>query len=120
MAKHEWIDRMGDTLCADCGLLVWQEGADDPCPARAMLAEIQRVMAQQEAKYGPFVADVPGVRLAVAVLEDETAEVRDAWREERRVDSWEHTREEAMQVAVVALRLVGALSRKERSDAGPS
>lgn len=100
----------------DCG----PASHDTDCPARtpesdwvnrwrreiptldALLNEISR----QDRAYGPFRSDVAGVRLAAAVLEDETREVRGAWRSERKTDGWDATTTEALQAAAVALRLI--------------
>lgn len=67
---------------------------------QALATEIVR----QDAYYGRFTATVAGARLAVAVLEDETAEVRDSWRAERREQGWPSTRAELIQAAAVAVR----------------
>ena len=67
---------------------------------------VRREVERQRAKYGPFSDGVGGMRLAVAVLEDEVAEVRDAWRSERRASHWGATHSEALQVAAVAVRLL--------------
>ena len=64
----------------------------------------------QDRKYGPFTPDVPGVRLALAVMRDETKEALDAWREERDpkpgTKAWALTAEETMQVAAICFRLL--------------
>ena len=74
--------------------------AVDPLTYR-LLAEI----ARQDAKHGPFEGTILGrSRLAIACLEDEVQEVRDAWRAERKATTWEATREEVLQVAAVAMR----------------
>lgn len=85
-------------------------------PADKTLEILAKVIKEQNAKYGPFPADISGMRLAVACLEDEVAEVLQAWREERRTHqrddglrgTWQETAEEALQVAAVAMRLVFA------------
>ena len=64
---------------------------------------------RQEEKYGPFDADIAGVRLALAVLQDELDEARDEWRHERTLGSWDGTAEEVADIAAVALRLLLAL-----------
>jgi hypothetical protein len=71
-----------------------------------LVDELLREMERQDRNYGCFSGDVPGVRLAVAALEDEIAEVRAAWRRERKVPEWDDTITEALQLAAVALRLV--------------
>lgn len=100
----------------DCG----PASHDDDCPARVaerewisrsrpalgLLAELLQEAEKQDARYGRFKSDVPGMRLAVAALQDEAEEVRKAWRAERKADGWPDTAMEAMQVAAVALRLV--------------
>lgn len=68
----------------------------------ALVAEVR----QQDRRYGRFSADVAGVRLAAAALEDEAEEVKRAWKSERKVDDWTDTRTEAMQAAAVAVRLI--------------
>lgn len=60
-----------------------------------------------------------GMRCAVALLEDEVREVRDAWRQERCKcptpecdhSTWEKTREELVQVAALALRILDQRTR---------
>jgi hypothetical protein len=67
----------------------------------ALRAEI----ARQDEKHGPYEGTALGrSRLALATLEDETAEALMAWRAERRAASWDDTREELIQVAAVAMR----------------
>ena len=70
-----------------------------------LAARIER----QEQKYGPFDADVAGVRLALAILQDELDEARDEWRHERTLGGWDGTADEVADVAGVALRLLLAL-----------
>lgn len=66
-----------------------------------LLAEI----ARQDAKHGPFEGTILGrSRLAIACLEDEVAEARNAWRSERTALNWPTTRDEVLQVAAVAMR----------------
>jgi len=80
----------------------------------SLLAEIAREVARQDEKHGPFdgASRLGTSRLAVACLEDEVEEVRLAWRAERKADTFAHTREEAIQVAAVAIRAVrDALNR---------
>lgn len=100
----------------DCG----PASHDDDCPARiaefdwinrnrpalGLVDELLREAERQQDRYGSFVSDVGGMRLAAAALEDEAAEVKQAWRAERKADGWTAMAEEAMQVAAVALRLV--------------
>lgn len=67
----------------------------------ALMVEI----ARQDEKHGPFGGTVLGrSRLAIACLEDEVAEAREAWRSERKALTWDATREEVLQVAAVAMR----------------
>jgi len=61
---------------------------------------------RQDRNYGPFASDSPSVRLAVACLEDEVRECWEAWERGRRLaPDWFKLREEALQVAALALRL---------------
>lgn len=127
---HEGTLFLGNGGRVTCGLL------DCPRPEAAgeMLRErlpiigtIEHTVNEQERKYGPFEPTVAGVRLAVAVLEDETLEVLDAWRKERRLlqlpplsrgqlneEAWKKVRTETIQVAAVALRLVRAIDEEEK------
>lgn len=77
--------------------------ATDPLLDR-LVAEIER----QDEKHGGFSAatELGRSRLGIAVLEDELAEALLAWREERFTPTWDHTREEVLQVAAVAIRLL--------------
>jgi Zn-dependent M32 family carboxypeptidase len=80
----------------------------------ALLREINR----QDEKHGPYERQSRlGVsRLALATLEDEVAEAKDAWREERRAEDWPHTREEVLQVAAVAVRTLRDALHPETID----
>lgn len=72
----------------------------DPLTYR-LLVEI----ARQDEKHGPFEGTKLGrSRLALARLEDEVQEAKDAWRSEREGLLWERTRDEVLQVAAVAMR----------------
>jgi hypothetical protein len=76
---------------------------DDPWLMGDLTAEIER----QDVKHGPFTGTPLGrTRLAIACLEDEVREARDAWREDREADGWPHLREELLQVAAVAVRAI--------------
>lgn len=62
-------------------------------------------IARQDEEHGPFEGTLLGrSRLAIACLEDEVAEAREAWRTEREATTWDATREEVLQVAAVAMR----------------
>ena len=66
-----------------------------------LLAEI----ARQDDKHGPFTGTILGrSRLALACLEDEVGEAREAWRNERNALNWNATRIEVLQVAALAVR----------------
>jgi hypothetical protein len=70
-----------------------------------LLAELALEVQRQDGKHGPFTGTPLGAsRLAVACLEDETGEARDAWRADRKVPGFPHMREELLQAAAVALR----------------
>lgn len=77
-------------------------------PATVVHPLIYRLMAEierQDDKHGPYQGTVLGrSRLALATLEDEIAEAVEAWRSERKALTWDHTREEVLQVAAVAIR----------------
>jgi hypothetical protein len=74
--------------------------ANDPL-VYALLEEVRR----QDEKHGPYKGTVLGrSRLALATLEDETAEALVAWRDEREAHLWTETRAEVLQVAATALR----------------
>jgi hypothetical protein len=67
----------------------------------ALRDEVER----QDHKHGPFEGTRLGrSRLALACLEDEVAEARLAWRQERHTGGWAATRTEVLQVAAVAIR----------------
>lgn len=72
-------------------------------------SEVGLEIAKQDHRYGGrFGGDtaLAAVRLGIACLEDEVREVLEAWHEERRKQSWTHTREELVQVAALAIRCV--------------
>ena len=72
-------------------------------------------IAKQVERYGGFEPTLPGLRLAVACLEDEVAEVRDAWRAERRgPGGWSQTYDELLDVAAVAIRALAAIDEAQR------
>ena len=73
---------------------------------KPVVDELWDEIARQDSKHGPFtgVTALGRSRLAIACLEDEVAEVKDAWREERKADGWPKTEEELLQVAAVAMR----------------
>lgn len=74
---------------------------------RYLLELLAEEIASQDAKHGPFAGSPLGrSRLALACLEDETAEALEAWRRERFAPSWELTRGELLQVAAVSLRAI--------------
>lgn len=122
---HEGTLFLGNGGRVTCGLLDCPrpEAADETLRERLPLfSTVEYTIKEQEKKYGPFEPTVAGVRLAAAVLEDETTEVRDAWREERRFPigpgsgrfEWKKVRAEAIQVAAVALRLVRTIDEEEK------
>lgn len=67
---------------------------------------LMREVARQDQKHGPFkgATQLGRSRLALACLEDEVAEALQAWRDERKATTWDHTRQEVLQVAAVAIR----------------
>jgi hypothetical protein len=73
-----------------------------------ILDDLRAEIERQDQKHGPYERQSRlGVsRLALATLEDEVAEAKDAWRDERRAPTWDHTREEVLQVAAVAVRTI--------------
>ncbi len=79
-----------------------------------LVEELQNEIYRQDVRYGETFGGtmrVGRIRLGVACLEDEVEEVRLAWREDRRTESlpvasYANVREEALQVAALALRLV--------------
>jgi hypothetical protein len=74
-------------------------------PGDPLIYALLREIARQDEKHGPFEGTILGrSRLALACLEDEVEEARDAWRSERKGLLWEATREEVVQVAAVAIR----------------
>jgi hypothetical protein len=73
---------------------------------RLIDAEIVR---QDTGCRGGYVATRDGLRMAIAHLEDEVREAREAHREERHDDYWVHTSEELVQVAAIAVRALRAM-----------
>ena len=67
-----------------------------PEPVDQILDDLRAEIERQDAKHGPYERQSRlGVsRLALATLEDEVAEAKEAWREERRAPDWPHTRED--------------------------
>jgi hypothetical protein len=64
----------------------------------------------QDSRYGPFTRDIPGVRLALACLEDEMDEAKQAWRSDRKpkpgTEGWAATTSEVMDIVAVGVRLL--------------
>lgn len=79
--------------------------ANETLTPEATLRAVEGEMARQDTVYGAFSSDAPSVRLAVACLEDEVRECWGAWDAGKRRPDWYALREEALQVAAVALRL---------------
>lgn len=73
----------------------------------SVIGQLIEEIYRQDKKHGPFAGTRLGKsRLAIACLEDEIAEVKDAWRSERRADQWSDTTVELLQVAAVAMRAI--------------
>jgi len=71
------------------------------------MAALAAEIARQDDKHGPFTGTPLGrSRLAVACLEDETRESRDAWRADRADPGRPHLRVELLQAAAVAMRAI--------------
>ncbi len=69
-----------------------------------LIEEIER-QDEKHGRYGVQGGTMVGTsRLALATLEDEITEALEAWRSERTALHWDHTREEVLQVAAVAIR----------------
>ena len=82
--------------------------------------ELDGEVRRQDAKHGTeFNAASPlgRIRLGVACLEDEVEETRNAWRDDRKTWDFPNVREEALQVAAVALRLVRQIDRERSARA---
>lgn len=74
----------------------------------AILEDLRAEITRQDAKHGPYERQsrLGTSRLALATLEDEVAEAKDAWRSERKAPDWTETRAETLQVAAVAVRTI--------------
>lgn len=93
-----WDAWQGPALIAEL------KASRDPRPSD-LLSELGVEITRQDAKHGPYQGTRLGVsRLALATLEDEVREARDAWRVERFIGQWAETRHEVLQVAAVAIR----------------
>lgn len=88
-------------------------------------------MDRQDRKHGPFQGSRLGrARLALACLEDEIDEAKQAWRDERKATAWNEARTEVLQVAAVAMRALRdaftdeewreTAARQERVDTPPN
>lgn len=67
--------------------------------------ELRSEILRQDGKHGPFQGTRLGrSRLALACLEDEIDEAKEAWRTERKSLHWHNARTEVLQVAAVAMR----------------
>lgn len=84
-----------------------------------LVADLEHEVRRQDEKHGSF-KGFPGgsqsggkngaARLAIACLEDEVEEAKQAWRSERGYPTFVHTREELLQVAACAMRAVRDLT----------
>lgn len=76
-----------------------------------ILTEIVLEMSRQERIHaGGFDRSRDGVRLGIAAISDELRESLEAWHVEKRDDGWSLTREELVQVAAVALRVLRGMA----------
>lgn len=76
-----------------------------PTVVDPLIYRLMAEIARQDGKHGKFEGTTLGrSRLAIACLEDEVEEARNAWRDERKALNWDQTREEVLQVAAVAMR----------------
>lgn len=82
-----------------------QEDMGERLTPEQVEAAIREEVRRQDAAYGRFDPSVGSMRLAVACLEDESAECLDAWQQWKRRPDWYCLRGEAIQVAAVAYRL---------------
>lgn len=142
---HRWVlvselDDLETEVCVQCGA---QRDKNGPVAERAVITggwpsadcdlvlpggrsvdqildDLRAEIDRQDRKYGPYQRQSRlGVsRLALATLEDEVAEAKDAWREERRMSDWPHTREEVLQVAAVAVRTLRDALGPQEVDGG--
>jgi hypothetical protein len=77
----------------------------EPATVHPLIFRLMEEIDRQDRKHGPYEGTVLGrSRLALATLEDEVAEAREAWRSERGAVTWDETRAEVLQVAAVAIR----------------
>ena len=77
----------------------------------AMLSVADEVRRLDDIHPPGFPATYDGVRLGLAMVQDELNEALDAWRSERRAPTWEHTRAELVQVAAIAVRIIREMDR---------
>lgn len=89
-----------------------------------LLRDLRHEVWRQDEKHGPEfngASALGKIRLGVACVEDEARETRKAWRKDKRAflrgeHDWLRTREEALQTAAVALRLVRQIDAIERAE----
>lgn len=81
---------------------------------------IDIAVSYQDRKYGSFSRDVPGIRLGLAVLDDELREALAEWRSERKpkrgTRAWAATTAEVMDVVAVGVRLLRDMGVGQRED----
>lgn len=86
----------------------------------------REMIRQDEIHPDGYPATRDGVRLGIAAAEDELAETREAWIEDRckccvpRCEhaSWEHVRSEAIQAAAVLMRMVRSINERLTCSCG--
>ena len=82
-----------------------REGSAASVSESYLLMQLETEVRRQDAKHGPFQGTRLGrSRLALACLEDEVAEAKEAWRADRKLPEWPTARVEVLQVAAVAFR----------------
>lgn len=77
----------------------------------AMLSVADEIRRLDDIHLPGFPPTYDGVRLGLAMMQDELNEALDAWRCERRGCGWEHTRAELVQVAAIAVRVMREMDR---------
>lgn len=82
-----------------------------------IMYEVQKEVTRQDEKHGRFIGSTTlgQSRLAIACVEDEAKEARDAWRAERTSDTWTSTVTELIQTAACALRAARDIHETRRS-----
>ena len=85
------------------------KGKTEKRASRSTMLRVKEEIGRQDKRFAAFERSRPSIRLGIACLEDEVAEAKQAFEDDRHDDfcglGWSGTTDELIQVAAVAIRL---------------